>query len=59
MKGQSFLLIAVLLVVTDLVVPYAFLGDVTTFAGTFLFWCVLTLAVIIAAAFYTRRWSDE
>jgi hypothetical protein len=29
-----------------------------SFAASFLFWCVITLAVIVWAAFHTRRWKE-
>ena len=59
MRGRTFLLIAVVLAVIDLAVPYLFLGASGSFAASFLFWCALTLAVIVAATVYTRHWSKE
>jgi hypothetical protein len=52
-------LIAIVLAAVDLAVPYLFLGASGSFAASFLFWCALTLVVIVAAAFYTRHWSKE
>lgn len=59
MSGRTFLILAIVLVAIDLLVPYLALADVTSFAGTFLFWCVLTLLVIVGAAWYTRGWSSK
>lgn len=59
MTGRTFLLLAVVLVAVDLLVPYLALAGIASFAASFLFWCVLTLIVILAAAWYTRSWSKE
>jgi hypothetical protein len=34
------------------------LAGIASFAACFLFWSVLTLAGIIGAVVYTRRWRD-
>lgn len=59
MKGSVFVLTAVLLAVTSVGVPYLFFTESGSFMASFLFWTVLTLAVIVAAAVYTRRWREQ
>ncbi len=59
MKGQTFLVLAVVLVAVDLLVPYLILADVPSFAASFLFWSALTLVVIIAAARHIRHWGEK
>lgn len=59
MTGRAFLLLALVLVAVDLLVPYLALAGIASFAASFLFWCALTLVVILAAAWYTRSWSSE
>ncbi|MFP4067263.1 MAG: hypothetical protein ACLFRR_08690 [Spirochaetaceae bacterium] len=57
MRGRTFLLIALVLTAIDVLIPYLLIADVARFTGTYLFWCALTLAAIIGAAVYTRRWT--
>jgi hypothetical protein len=38
-------------------VPYLLFRNVARFTGSFLFWCLLTLGMILFALFYTRRWG--
>ena len=54
-----FLGLALLLVLLDVAIPYLFLRDVASFGGSFLFWTVLPAIGIVAAAFYTRPWSNK
>ena len=58
MRGTRFLIISILLVVADVIVPYLLFTATGSFAASFLFWCVLTFAVIVYAAVHTRRWRD-
>lgn len=58
MKGLRFLIVSIVLVVLDVVVPYMVFASTGSFAASFLFWCLLTLAVIVYAGVYTRRWRD-
>lgn len=59
MSGKLFLALALLLILLDVAIPYLFLRDVASFGGSFLFWTVLPGIGIVAAAFYTRPWSDK
>lgn len=59
MRGLYFLLLFVVLVLVDGLVPYLLLRDIARFTGAFLFWCLLTLGMILFAAFYTRRWGKS
>jgi NADH:ubiquinone oxidoreductase subunit 3 (subunit A) len=59
MTGKTFLLLALLLVILDVAIPYLFLRDIASFGGSFLFWTVLPAIGILAAAFYTRPWSNK
>lgn len=59
MKGWIFLIFSVVLAVIDVLVPYLFFTQTGSFAASFLFWCLLTLAVIIFGIFYTRGWRGK
>lgn len=57
MRGKTVFLILLVISAIDLAVPYLLIGDLGTFAGSYLFWCVLPLVVIVAAAIHTRHWG--
>lgn len=57
MRGRYFLILFAFLALVDGLVPYLLLRNVARFTGTFLFWCLLTLGMILFALFYTRRWG--
>ena len=59
MKGMYFLIFFVALVLVDGLVPYLLLRDISRFTATYLFWCLLTLGMILFAVFYTRRWGKS
>lgn len=59
MKGKLFLTLGVFLVLVDVVVPYLFLRETASFTGSFLFWTALPAIGIVAAAIYTRPWSNR
>ena len=44
------------LVVSAFVVPYTWLTEVRAWYGSFLFWSLFALAVIIVVFFTTRKW---
>ncbi|HEY8486837.1 MAG TPA: hypothetical protein VIL11_05530 [Limnochordales bacterium] len=46
------------LVASAYVVPYTWLRDVTAWYGSFLFWTLFAVAVIVVIALATRRWVD-
>jgi hypothetical protein len=58
-RGVPFLLVAVIVGLIDVLVPYLVLAGTGSFRASFLFWCVITLAMIVFAAVYTRRWRDQ
>ncbi len=41
----------------NLAIPFAFLREVSSLRGAFLFWNVITLAVLLAGAWVTSSWS--
>ncbi len=57
MRGLHFLAILVIVTAVDLLVPYFFIGGIASLAASYLFWTVLTLAVIIFAVVYTSQWG--
>lgn len=59
MKGSHFLFFGLGLVLVDILVPYLWLAEEPYFAASFLFWCLLTLAVIIGAGIRTRKWGKN
>ncbi len=59
MKGRAFLILALAVAAVDILVPYLVLARTGSFAASFLFWCVITLAMIVYAGFATRRWRNR
>jgi uncharacterized membrane-anchored protein len=59
MKGKMFLALGAFLVLVDVAVPYLFLRDTASFMGSFFLWTLLPVLGIIAAAVYTRPWSNR
>jgi hypothetical protein len=59
MKALYFFVVAVAVAVIDVVVPFVLIGNVASFSASFLFWCLLTLIVIVAAGIYIRDWGKE
>lgn len=59
MKGLPFLILALVVTAIDVLIPYMVLARTGSFLASFLFWCVITAAMIVFAAVYTRRWRDQ
>lgn len=59
MKGRTFLILALAVAAVDILVPYLVLARTGSFAASFLFWCVITLAMIVYAGFATRPWRNR
>ncbi|NBB89879.1 MAG: hypothetical protein GVY23_01575 [Spirochaetes bacterium] len=59
MRGGTFLILALVVMAVDVLVPYLILADVASFAGSFFFWSVLTLLIILSAAWHIRHWGEE
>ena len=59
MKGLPFLILALVVTAIDVLIPYLVLARTGSFFASFLFWCVITAAMIVFAAVYTRRWRDQ
>ena len=58
MRGLTFLVLGLLAAAAYVVIPYLLLAGIASFAASYLFWSVLTIAGIIGAIVYTRRWRD-
>lgn len=59
-KDIKIILPVVLIVaIVDIVVPYLFLKDVTKFWANYLFWFLLTGAIIIFGILYVSKWGEE
>ena len=59
MKGRTFLILALAVAAVDILVPYLVLARTGSFAASFLFWCAITLAMIVYAGFATRPWRNR
>ncbi|MBA2880575.1 hypothetical protein HNR65_000893 [Desulfosalsimonas propionicica] len=57
MKGTHFTILLVVITAVDVLVPYLWIGDMESLGASFLFWCALTLAVIVFAVAATRNWG--
>jgi len=59
MSGKTFFVFLLVLSLVDYTVPYYLVGRIPSFLAAYLFWCLLALAMIVFAVFYTRPWSDR
>ena len=59
MKAKNLALIALLLAVLDLGVPYLFLKDIGSFWASYLYWTLLAVTVIILGAIYIKHWGEN
>lgn len=55
LRWALFLLIAMLLAY---IIPYTLLRNIDAWYGSFLFWTLFALVIIIANALITKKWSD-
>ncbi|MFW6104418.1 MAG: hypothetical protein ACOC6I_01100 [Candidatus Bipolaricaulota bacterium] len=54
MSRTTFFLVFSFLALIDFFVPFYLLGDVASFYASYLFWCLLTLSVIVAGSLYVK-----
>lgn len=59
MKTPLWLAVMALLIALSYLLPYTLLRGVSSWAGAFLFWCVVTLLAIGANVLYTRGWKGR
>lgn len=59
MKTKNLALIAIFLAVLDVAVPYLFLKDVGAFWGSYLYWTILAVTVIILGVVYIKHWGEN
>ncbi|MEF8834632.1 MAG: hypothetical protein V5A76_00590 [Candidatus Thermoplasmatota archaeon] len=59
MKEKYIGILAVLLAVVNLGVPYLVLKDTASFMGSYLFWTGLTFLVIFFGIWNVRKWGDQ
>ncbi|KXA94891.1 hypothetical protein AKJ65_03130 [candidate division MSBL1 archaeon SCGC-AAA259E19] len=58
-KLRNKLFVACLVLgIVDVTTPYLFLADVGEFWGSYLFWSILSLAVIIGGARHVSNWGE-
>ncbi|MFP4051947.1 MAG: hypothetical protein ACLFVB_09450 [Thermoplasmata archaeon] len=59
MKAKNLALIAILLAVLDVGVPYLVLKDIGEFWGNYLYWTLLAVTVIVLGANYIKHWGES
>ena len=57
MTGRFFILLLAGITLVDVLVPYLLIGHIPSLGASYLFWSVLTLAVILFAVIYVRNWG--
>ncbi len=57
MRGLYFLVILLAVTAVDLFVPYFLIGDIASLGASYLFWTLLTAAVVGFAIVYTSQWG--
>jgi hypothetical protein len=58
MRGWTCLTVLAAVTLVDLAVPYFFIGDIASIWASYLFWSLLTLAVIVFAVIHAVRWGS-
>jgi hypothetical protein len=60
MRGATLLTVLILVSLAAVLIPYGVLAGIPSFAASYLFWSVLTLAVIVVFGLvYTSRWGRK
>ncbi|MFD1415277.1 hypothetical protein [Oceanobacillus jeddahense] len=59
MKEKNAALLIGIIVLLAFIIPFTVLKDVEKWYGSFLFWLILTLIVIVCNAILTKDWSNE
>lgn len=59
MKAKNLALIALVLAILDVGVPYLFLKDIGEFWGSYLYWTLLAVTVIVLGAIYIKGWGEN
>lgn len=54
-----FAIIITILILSAFIIPFTVLSNVEKWYGSFLFWIVITVIIIILNHFLTRNWGDE
>jgi len=57
-REKRFALFLILLVLSAYIVPYTLLSDVNEWYGSFLYWSLFAIVIIITNVLITKKWSD-
>jgi hypothetical protein len=58
-REKTWVLFSTLYGIVNVVVPFTLLRNVGTLAGAFLFWNLITAAVVLAGVWITSGWKDR
>ncbi len=59
MKGRHLLGLGLGLALADVLVPYLLLRSIASFTASFLFWCLITFAMVLFGILATRGWGGR
>ncbi len=59
MRGRLLFWLAIGLALIDVLVPFLLLRRIGAFTGSFLFWCLLTMGVILFGTLSVRGWGGR
>lgn len=59
MKIRTLGIIAVIMAVLSVGIPYTVLGDIPRFWASYLFWTYLAFITIVIGFIHLREWGDE
>lgn len=59
MKIKTLGIIAVIMAILSVAVPYTILGDIARFWASYLYWTLLTIVTILIGYIHLRDWGDE
>ncbi|HPD98418.1 MAG TPA: hypothetical protein PLP89_08850 [Synergistales bacterium] len=56
-REKIWVIFALVYGTANIAIPFTFLREVASLGGAFMFWNVITLAVLLAGAWVTSSWS--
>ncbi|MFP4000610.1 MAG: hypothetical protein ACLFSM_01105 [Thermoplasmata archaeon] len=59
MKIKTLGIIAVIMALLSVGVPYTFLGDIASFWASYLYWTLLALITIMIGFIHLRDWGEN
>ncbi len=59
MRIRTLGIIAIIMALLSVGIPYTLLGDIPRFYASYLFWTILTVITVVVGSLHVRKWGDE